>query len=178
MILEGDALYNRCADLPANRKLRAEFVRGPKKYLFDGAFSETLIINGKKLTVIAAMSQMEETNRRSAQRFSIYADVDLYHKRTGTDDKPSASGKTEDICVDAMCLLTDADLSATDNSELTADFTLFGNKTFVLPVKILSKKPAPRGAGFRYAYVMEFDFTGHPEEKTRLGFSFLGNYVR
>ena len=178
LILKGEALYDRCIDLPKDHKLFLTFVRGRQKYILHGIVSGTYIKNNEKFTEVFAASYIKEASRRAHPRFNIYVDAKLYAKKDQEPEKLLGTGKTEDICADALRMFCSINLPTEEDAGLSVDFTLFSNYRFRLPVSILNKKMARRSTNFKYAYVLKFDFSEAPEEKINLIFLILQNHIK
>lgn len=178
LLLEGDKLYEYCMKQRPGLRLSLTFYRGSKIFSFQGKLERTLTMYGVRLTEIAAITGIEEKNRRSVPRFRLTADVKLYVQKEKSAMELICTGQSQDISCDAICLLTNNNIHIPDNSKFYIEFTLYGCDFFSLPAKLLRKGNSPQSSYYKYDYVFAFDFSHIQDERGRLIDSFFINSLK
>jgi len=176
LILENDDLHDFCVTLSPNAPMHLSFIQDVKEYAFEAKFDMVLIKNDVKLTEVTAIGVIKESSRRATKRFGVIAGIELYDEKDGKDMKPLYTGQSYDISCDAVSLLSNGDLELSDKLYYTR-FKLFGKENFVIPARLLKKRPAPLSSFYRYEYVFLFDLKDDRATKNRLLDAFIINSI-
>ena len=144
--------------------MRFTFFRGAESFTFEGKLISILDDFGRKLLLVNAVSPIEKSSRRKAQRIQISLPVTLYRPSFTQNDIPgefSSNLTAFDISSTGICLLSNQKLDLLDGDDFVVELHVPNSIPYLFPAKHIRTGNCPQFVQFNYDHAFSFDDDGN-----------------
>jgi hypothetical protein len=169
-------LHDSFSELTPDAHLKVTFWLRENMYMFEGIPIELAPYMGSNSVLIKQTTDIDAMSLRRDARNEMSIPVSLYVPSPDwtpsspfrvLSDTPVFTANTFDISVSGLCLVSN-DYLEIEYPLLISEFSLYGKKTFLLPVKFMRMGDCPQTVLYHYDYGFLFVFDDCPDERSRL----------